>query len=92
MPTISTYALNSRDCCPLLTRTSTAPLIVSTNKNLDRAELRKHDTCFVHIVNVLLYNVRTPQNLSNDFEPVQHLLRNIVSIPVQRLGCAGFEL
>lgn len=91
-PTIGTHALDRRNRRPLDTSASAPVLIISTDKNLNRTELGEHNARLIHIIDILLQDVRILQDLPDNVEPLYNLLIDIVSIPVQRLDCTGFEL
>jgi hypothetical protein len=58
-PTVGGDALDRGNYSPLNARTSISAQVISTYENLKRAKHAQHYACFVYVIHVLGYNVRS---------------------------------
>ena len=84
MLAVATHTFDSRNRGPLDTCASVALWVVLTDKNFDRVRLTQHDSSFIHVVHVLLQDMRILEHFIDGLKPLYHLIANIITLPVQR--------
>jgi len=91
IPTVATDTLDCGYYCTLHTRASIASQVVLTDKDLDTAKHTSHHPCLVHIIDVFGQDGLILQYFSDHLKPVQNLIIDIITVPVQCPTSSCFE-